>query len=197
MQTVTRGFTITGARLAAGDGSYDLPTLKPKGDAVKILFLDFDGVILTYRTLLASPHMGHSKAAPDPMLCSLIRRACELGLRIVVSSTWRSMELACKEKLIEAGLLEYLHADWRTTDQGESRPKEISDWMADHPEVTDYRIADDDDFQWAPEQDAKWLKCSPYDGMPAMVMKDFAEWAGVVRTKRQPLTPTPEPGDEL
>lgn len=38
MQNATLGFTTTGARLAAGDGSYDIPTLKPKGDAVSELY---------------------------------------------------------------------------------------------------------------------------------------------------------------
>lgn len=153
---------------------------------VKILFLDFDGVILHYRTLLASEHMGHSNADPDPMLCALIRRACELGLRIVVSSTWRSMDQPCRMKLAQGGLLKFLHKDWRTADNGaENRSKEIAEWLAAHPEVTDYRIADDDDFKWTDEQRAKWLECSPYDGMPAMAMKEFAEWVGVVRTSRR------------
>lgn len=151
---------------------------------MKVLFLDFDGVILTLRTLCASEHMGHSSAAPDPMLCALIRRACQNGVKLVISSTWRSSEVPCKAKLTEGGLIEFLHADWRTTDQGENRPKEIIDWLAEHPDVLDYRIADDDAFQWTPEQDARWLKCHPYDGMPAMVMKDLAEWAGVIRTKK-------------
>jgi len=155
---------------------------------MKILFLDFDGVILHYRTLIASEHLGHSNADPDPMLCALLRRACALGMRIVVSSTWRSSEKQCKAKLLAGGLLEFLHPDWRTADYGESRSKEIADWLAAHPEIVDYRIADDDDFHWTPEQRAKWLECSPYDGMRAMDMKELAEWAGVVRTKKRPAT---------
>lgn len=151
-----------------------------------MLFLDFDGVILHYRTLLASEHIGHSSAAPDPMLCALLRRTCQAGVVIVVSSSWRDAEAICKDKLSEGGLLEFLHEDWRTpyfTGQG-SRSREISDWLARHPEVTDYRIADDDDFEWTDEQRAKWLECSPYDGMPAMTMKELAEWVGVVRKPR-------------
>lgn len=78
----------------------------------------------------------------------------------------------------------FLHEDWRTAEIG-CRSKEIAEWLARHPEVVDYRIADDDKFNWTPEQDSKWLECSAYDGMPAMTMKDLAEWAGVVRTKRE------------
>jgi hypothetical protein len=154
---------------------------------VKALFLDFDGVILTLRTLVASEFMGHSNAAPDPVVCELIRRVCATGVWLVISSSWRDSERLCKQKLAEGGLLVFLHEDWRTGDCGygqESRALEIADWLKRHPEVTDYRIADDDQFAWTSEQDARWLKCHPYDGMPAMAMKELAEWAGVVRTQK-------------
>lgn len=143
---------------------------------------------MTYRTLLASPHMGWSNAAPDPMLCALLRRICETGAAIVVSSTWRDAEAICKSKLKEGGLLNHIHSDWRTPEKG-NRPAEISDWLTRHPEVSDYRILDDDPFEWTKEQSARWIECSPYDGMPAMAMKDLAEWAGVIRTKKPASNP--------
>lgn len=164
---------------------------------MKVLFLDIDGVLLHYRTLMASEFMGHSNAEPDPMLCALLRRVCGTGVRIVMSSSWRDAESACKGKLNEGGLVGFLHADWRTPEFGinqDSRAREIEDWLVRHPETSDYRILDDDDFQWTDTQRAKWYECSPYDGMRAMDMRDLAEWAGVLRRpKSQNQEPTPEP----
>ncbi len=146
----------------------------------RVIFLDFDGVILTYRTLLASEHRGHSQANPDPLLCSLIRMACMKGIAIVVSSSWRDSERFCREKLADGRILRFLHADWRTGEinTSNSRSLEVEAWLKSHPEVSDYRILDDDDFQWTPEQRARWYECSPYDGMSAMDMKDLSEWGG-------------------
>lgn len=154
---------------------------------MKIIFLDFDGVIMTYRTLMASDVAGWSNADPDPMLCALLRRVCQKGARIVVSSSWRDVEKTCKAKLGDGGLLQFLHDDWRTTDMGvgkDSRALEIAEWLSRHADATDYRILDDDHFDWTPEQMSKWIECSPYDGMPAMAMKDLAEWGGVTRNRK-------------
>jgi hypothetical protein len=157
---------------------------------VRVIFLDFDGVIMTYRTLMASEVMGWSNADPDPMLCALLRRVCATGVGIVVSSSWRDAEETCKAKLKEGDLLRFLHDDWRTPHMYQdgqsagSRSREVADWLTRHPEVADYRILDDDHFQWTPEQTARWIECSAYDGMPAMAMKDLAEWAGLARTKK-------------
>lgn len=151
---------------------------------IRVLFLDFDGVILTLRTLLACEYYGHSQAAPDPMLCALLRRVCASGVQIVVSSSWRDAEKMCREKLTEAGLEEFLHSDWRTGETGH-RPREIQAWLSAHPEVADYLILDDDDFGWEGEQSNRWIECSAYDGMSAIGMKLLEEWSGIERKRRQ------------
>lgn len=147
-----------------------------------ILFLDYDGVILTMRMALAQG-TSWSRSTPDPAVTMILQRCCKAGCKIVVSSSWRDHESSAKSKLIEAGLIEYLHEDWKTKEKpaepAGSRPKEIADWLKRHPEVTRYRILDDDEWKWTADQNAAWIKCHPYDGMNAMGMKSLLEWAGV------------------
>lgn len=66
----------------------------------------------------------------------------------------------------------------RTGDRG-SRPREIEDWLAAHPEVTDYRILDDEDHLWTDIQRQKWLQCDPLNGLQAEEMNCLFEWAGL------------------
>lgn len=160
---------------------------------MKIIFLDFDGVILTGRTMMARlPARGFSNANPDPVLCDLLRHCCETGIQIVVSSTWREIGDKAKSKLFDVDLEQFLHADWRTG-SFENRPREISEWLARHPEVTDYRIIDDDDHHWTAEQMPLWIQCHPYDGMLFNEMRALAEWAGLLE---KPATrQTAQPAD--
>lgn len=151
-----------------------------------ILFLDFDGVILTLRTTLAHKKRGWSNAPPDPVLCSLIAHVCDAGARIVVCSAWRDIEQSCKAKLAEADLVKFLHADWCTPDAAgldslDARPFEIADWLKRHPEETDYLIADDDHFRWTAEQEQRWLRCCPENGMMADEMRRLADWLPIAK----------------
>ena len=145
---------------------------------MKIIFLDFDGVLLTGRTRMAYGS-SWSSAKPDRVVCKLLDRVCATGPRIVVSSAWRDIEQACKEKLNQGDLLEFLHADWRTDPKGYCRPKEISNWLAAHPEVTDYVIIDDEDHGWTDEQRVKFLPCDPMEGMLSIEMEILAKWGGL------------------
>ena len=169
---------------------------------MKIIFLDFDGVILTLRTCIAHDQHGWSNAAPDPVLVNVLKRCCAQGVCIVVSSTWRTHQETCHAKLEEAGLLNFLHADWRTIENHfggavDSRPYEIAEWLSRHPEVKDYRILDDDSWNWTQEQAPHSLKCCPEDGASARVMKDLLEWAGAKKkpSERKPLIVAPDEGE--
>ncbi len=150
---------------------------------MKILFLDIDGVILTLRTAVAHQFRGWSNAAPDEVLCKLLRQVCGKGVKLVISSTWRAQEEACKDKLKECRLLKHLHEDWRTirvsANDGHCRPAEITEWLSRHPEVEDYLIADDASFKWTPEQNGRWLRCYGENGMMAREMLKLAKWAGL------------------
>lgn len=169
---------------------------------MKVIFLDFDGVILTLRTCVANELHGWSIAAPDPVLVNVLRRCCLEGVEIVVSSTWRTHEESCKMKLADCGLVIFLHHDWRTIEKhygeaNESRPHEIGEWLSRHPEVTDYRILDDDSWKWTPEQAPRSLKCDAENGADARVMIALLEWAGARKkpSKEPLLVVTPDAGE--
>lgn len=165
-----------------------------KINACRVIFLDFDGVIMTLRLALATGQ-GWVDPPPDPLATMFLRRICEIGVKIVVTSTWRKHELGgwgcAKNKLKEGNLLEFLHEDWRTiqvpwgTDGSrDTRPREITEWLSRHPEVTDYRIIDDDSFAWTPEQDAKWIRCHPGDGLPSEGMIELLDWLKIEPRKK-------------
>jgi len=150
---------------------------------MKVIFLDFDGVILTLRCSLADGK-GWSASDPDPLTCSVIRRACEAGVRLVISSAWRCNKERVMEKLRAGGLQDYLLPGWRTRNNSENRPHIIHEWLNAHPEVTDYRILDDDAFAWTPEQETRWLRCDPRDGMMWKEMVSLLRWAGTIEPKK-------------
>lgn len=154
---------------------------------MRIIFLDFDGVLMTLRTKVAD-QTTWSGSEPDPLVLKLLWRCCAANeasgkpIRLVLSTAWRSNELVCRDKL---GPVEcWLHPDCKTGDRG-NRPVEIADWLAAHPEVTDYHILDDEDHGWTDAQRRKWLACDPYDGMMAQEMHALAEWAGLKALKSE------------
>jgi hypothetical protein len=154
---------------------------------MKIIFLDFDGVILTARTQAAAraeagQRVGWSRANPDQLVCAVLRACCAQGCRLVISSAWRDMGPKCDEKLKAGRLADLLHADWRTTLQtsgglASDRPWQIAEWLSRHPEVTSYRIVDDEDWHWTGDQRIRFVKCDPMDGMPGKAMHALLSWA--------------------
>ncbi len=162
----------------------------------KVIFLDFDGPILNARVALA---VGEGLwSTPDPVACQLIARVCEAGVGIVVSSTWRNLTEGVRKTvhdvLEEGKLTKYVHPDWRTInapydqypESRDARPYEIQEWLARHPEVTDYAILDDDHFNWTPEQEGKWYKCNGHNGLMAGEMIHLLDWSGIsLRAKKE------------
>jgi hypothetical protein len=142
---------------------------------VKILFLDFDGVISTNRAWLANKLLGIDDFYDrwiDPMAVAMIADICEqFDYTIVVTSTWRNFGYQhCHRALGMAA--QYLHADWRTKEiwpkgpnsSAGSRPAEIADWLSRY-EVEDYIIVDDDSFNWLPDQRERWVKTDQLNGI--------------------------------
>ena len=120
---------------------------------MKILFLDFDGVLNSSRTCAAFDGYPFNLKGDfpqfDPVAIALIRKVCEkTGCKIVVSSTWRHS--TALEEIRDVMDLPVLG---RTPVFGEhglpmsaERGHEISNWLERHPEVTQYAIVDDDCF---------------------------------------------------
>lgn len=112
---------------------------------MKVIFLDFDGVINT---------RGWDRAALDNV-SNLVKLT---GARIVVTSQWRhSHDLGDLRQLLNGlGVAGACHAEQTPIlpEDPESlfpnRHEEIEAWLKEHPEVTEYVVLDDLDYlDWA------------------------------------------------
>lgn len=169
---------------------------------MKIIFLDFDGVILTLRTSIAGGR-GFTRSTPDFTVMTALHRACLAGAKLVISSAHRDLGQEHCVQILDAfqpviKLSQYLHQVWRTVSDFDppmgshpaSRPKQIDEWLSRHPDTTDYRILDDDAFPWTPEQQKKWLRCDSHAGMGWQSLEYLLEWSGAEKPHRNEPTPT-------
>lgn len=120
----------------------------------KIIFLDVDGVLNSYRNVVADggfPFPNTSGMSVDPkhreenldrLAIGMVRKLCkEFDAQIVLSSTWRmhvdAVEFGKRWDLpIIAG-----------TDPRMGKPASIKRWLADNIDVKNYVVLDDDDMQ--------------------------------------------------
>lgn len=150
---------------------------------MKIVFLDFDGVISTNRAWLAQKDIeDFYDRWIDPVAVKMIADLCaQFGYQIVVTSTWRKFGWdVCHSALGIAE--EYIHDDWRTKEiwpkgpngSAGSRPAEIADWWDRnaHYGENEYIIVDDDSFNWTPEQAERWIKT---DGLNGFSTENYEE----------------------
>lgn len=101
---------------------------------MKILFLDFDGVIR-----ISSEELGWEAEFVYDKL-KLVEQICiNTGAKIVISSDWR-MEANVLEMI--SSLVPYLHEDWKTPVIG-PRWKEIDEWLGRNLNVRQFVILDD------------------------------------------------------
>lgn len=158
---------------------------------MKVLFLDFDGVINSQQSSIFWHNKRDQSKWENEMYSSwtgtlkeylahefcpialsnmeeLIRRVPEL--KIVVSSTWRIGENveSLKKILAPSPLLANAIIDvtpqfrWRGGDEVD-RGHEIKDWLTRHPEVTHYVIVDDDRDMLEEQQD-NFVNTSSFHG---------------------------------
>ena len=118
---------------------------------MKVIFLDFDGVICTRRQALASGERGVISGL-DPVALGFLNRICrDYKIQIVISSTWRMCGKKTRRSFYElfacAGYVDLgraIHKDWRTPNLPDAtRGHEIEIWLSDN-ECDDYVILDDD-----------------------------------------------------
>lgn len=113
--------------------------------ALKVLFLDIDGVLNSIRTEVASNGYPHSFSAFDMerfdrVAIALVRRLCrETDCSVVLSSDWRYNYSAHQA----ANALDLPIMDVTPMDVTGTRAMEIAAWLAAHPEVATYAIVDD------------------------------------------------------
>jgi hypothetical protein len=133
---------------------------------MKVIFLDFDGVLNSSASFLMESRRKKKLLPVKPRLAKQIKvndtfsAVCASNfqyildkcpdVKVVISSTWRvihSMEYLLA-KLEEYGIdsSRVIGKTPRAVGQGFSgapRGDDISEWLAEHPEVTDYVILDD------------------------------------------------------
>lgn len=140
---------------------------------MKVLFLDFDGVINTYwwNADGTKVDIGYKDKCTNFQAVQWISHFCtKYDYKIVVTSTWRihSTVEQLRQVLYNSGLskkvevldkTEYLHHDHIT------RGEEIYLWLKSHPGVENYIIVDDDDdFGYTPYMRDHFIKTNFYDG---------------------------------
>ncbi len=133
-----------------------------------VLFMDIDGVLNSRRTAVAFgsyPHRLDQLGKFDPVAIGLVRRLCDDGVVIVLSSAWRTMY-----PHVEVGTALGLPIIDKTPMLCGSRGAEIADWLTRHPEVTTWAIVDDNGDMLA-EQMPRFVQTSEDNGI---VWRDYA-----------------------
>lgn len=141
---------------------------------MKIIFLDFDGVI-RIPVPTGGPNI-EAEFCGDRMK-RVANLTLETGARIVISSDWRMRYdwagiAALLEPNIPRGLM---HRDWMTPtltiapddsnlEIPPPRGAEIVTWLAQHPEVTEFAVFDDMQSKYFPLMKDRLVTCQLLDG---------------------------------
>ncbi|GAA5786122.1 HAD domain-containing protein [Chitiniphilus shinanonensis] len=130
---------------------------------MKVLFLDFDGVLNSIKTATAYggyPRSLDQVAMFDQTALQLIRNLQVAGVSIVLSTAWR---LFCEQRDIERAMGFELAGETPRSESG-IRGEEIKTWLAANPDVTEYAIVDDNS-DMLPEQLPRLVKTDAQEGM--------------------------------
>lgn len=159
---------------------------------MKVIFLDIDGVLCTYRSHLVYGKEGGKYRDWDPLGCCAVAKAChQTGVKIVISSSWRYSRNV-HELLLHLdfhGLSHYLcEPNWKTPDHSLEdrrgnivRGEEIKEFLDKNPEVKSYRILDDHD-NFLPAQMPFLIQTVEEEGLSAMNIKKLLNWAGALKS---------------
>lgn len=140
---------------------------------VKIIFLDIDGVLCTFRSHVGQDQHGKlgTMKALDREAVGLLNVLAEAGgtpVHYVLSSTWRKHFTRSKmtAHLRKFGWRGEFHKDWCTVIRLSSgfRGSEVAGWLNEHPEITEW-VAVDDNSDFHPEQKARLVLTHVDDGM--------------------------------
>lgn len=128
---------------------------------MKILFLDFDGVI-------APISFHHSSSGFSKSACANVQSILDKdpNVRIVVSSSWRRWGTEELRKILKEQGIDSTKVIGVTESEGgwvpDNRAKQIKHWLKAHPEVKDFAVVDDYPL---PELDAHAVKTNGYVGL--------------------------------
>lgn len=149
-----------------------------------VIFLDFDGVITTAESIAEAFRRRRAGEIPGPLwtrhqidanLVQNVRKLQDhLGAKIVISSTWRKLDTldVLQDFLEEKGIDPKTIIDITPNRNDGSRGREIKEWLDAHPEVTSFKILDDDsDVVDVPEFRKDWIHTSFYEGFSDRKLK--------------------------
>ncbi|MCX9024639.1 MAG: HAD domain-containing protein [Candidatus Methanoperedens sp.] len=135
---------------------------------MKVLFLDFDGVLNSYK----DRNFGREfSKAPCENLNTLLERIKDL--KIVISSAWRHLGLEeCKEVLKENGINTDRVIDITGDERGE-RGHQIQCWLDRNPGVTGMAIVDDESDM--ADLKSKLVKTNGFIGLTSKHVDEIVE----------------------
>ena len=147
-----------------------------KGDGnMRVIFLDFDGVLNTERYLRERDP--RTQSILDEAKLTLLRRIVEeTGAMIVLSTSWRrhwdpdsvrwdATWKPCGEALRNHGLTVYDRTPDYEDHSGNNRDREVRDWLTAHKgEVESFVILDDVRMGWE-ELSERLVNTNPYRGL--------------------------------
>jgi hypothetical protein len=117
----------------------------------KILFLDIDGPMIPGRAYKLPNQTKPFVMTFDPVAVSIINNVCQQeGYQIILHSSWVRIYGGQEtyDHCITQGLKpESFHEDKWTGENENWRYNRVAHWLADHPEVTDYIILDDEPYE--------------------------------------------------
>jgi len=136
----------------------------------KIVFLDFDGVLVTDKSNVGVKDKSGYQCVPDKTVIQMLNNICETtGAEIVISSMWRIMFSVegLKMFLRSHGLDgKYFHDDFFTKDLGGSiiRNDEITDWLKRN-KTDKFVILDDLPITYFPDYEKFLIQTKDYEGL--------------------------------
>jgi hypothetical protein len=145
---------------------------------VKVLFLDIDGVLNSHRTAVAFGAFPYCAVKHrdrfDEVAIRLISGLCKRAdVSVVLSSSWRA-----DRNWSRIGPALGLPIVDRTPSLAGPRGEEIAAWLAEHPEVENYAIVDDDN-DMLPEQVDRFVRTNHFDGLTWANASRLCELFGV------------------
>lgn len=158
---VTKEWFQSRAHLEEGQ-SIEAGALSP----VSVLFLDVDGVL---------NQCGKSNQGLMTEQCDRLADICrQTGCKVVVSSTWRRYPRLMEDRLLPMFRSRGIECIGQTpmlekpspgglVMVASARHEEITAWLADHPEVKQYAIVDDD--KDADDGAGRYVRTDSYEGL--------------------------------
>ncbi len=134
---------------------------------MKVIFLDFDGVLNTDKYVAACGRVG---MIIDPEKMELLKEIVErTGAKIVLSTSWREHwsehELECDETGDEIKRIFAFHGMriyGKTPEISFRREKEIEKWLDDHPSTENFVVLDDLPLDTSGRLGGHFVKTSAY-----------------------------------